>query len=377
MSSIDLQWVVNSPSPYNAQLFSFLDKAEWLDLQVHYKQLSLGSHPWKSDLTRGYTARSMKNTLGVDWHLVKLALMQTSTGKQRWFVVGSWTGLTCWLVFFATLVSRHGLIIWTDTPNLTRNRSGTNNALRKWALNWLFCRARYVMGTGSPALRALKTMGVPRNKLVNYPYWIDLASYGTNIDRRKDPSGADQPVVFISTGLIQNKRKGHDVVIRALGELKRKGVNGHEFWIAGTGPDENTLKSLAENLGVSDSVRFLGWVEPHDLQHKLANAHVYIHPSPINEPYGVAVIEAMASGLPVLGSDLTFAALDRVEEDKSGMIHVAGDYRQLASQMEVLVLNPERCLKMGAEAQAVSRSWPLARAEKILRQLMEGGNAGS
>jgi len=376
MYPIDLQWVVNSPSPYNAQLFAFLDKSDWLKLQVHYKKLSLETHPWKSDLTEGYSARSMDNMLGVDWRLFRLALTRASLGQTRWFIVGSWTGITCWMLFFATLLRGHGIVIWTDTPNLNCRRNSLKNVARKFALNWLFRRAHFLMGTGTPALEALRVMGAPPLKLVNFPYWIDLSGYEAKTDQRMDSTSVEEPVVFISPGLIQNKRKGHDVVIRALGELRKKGLMGYEYWIAGTGPDEGALKSLANELGVGDSVRFLGWVEPDDLQLRLASAHVYIHPSPINEPYGVAVIEAMASGLPVLASDLTFSALDRIEVGKSGMVHAAGSYRQLASQMETLIVNPERCLKMGAEAQAVSRMWPLERSEKILQPLLQSIEQG-
>lgn len=373
MSSIDLQWVVNSPSPYNAQLFSFLDKTEWLSLQVHYKRLSLGTHPWKADLTEGYHARSMKGRLGIDGHLLKLAVSRANVGQKRCFIVGSWTGFTCWLLFFATLLRGHELVIWTDTPNLPRKRSVPKRMLRGWALKWLFSRARFLLGTGTPALKALQELGAPQGKLVNFPYWIDLSGYGARLDQRKESPSDEQPMVFISTGLIQNKRKGHDVVIRALAELRKKDLSNYEYWIAGTGPDEKALKLLADELGVSDSVRLLGWMEPDDLKRKLANAHVYIHPSPIIEPYGVAVIEAMASGLPVLASDLTFAAMDRVQEGKSGMIHTSGDYQQLVSHMETLIGDPERCRQMGVQAQKVSQMWPLERSERILRPLLECG----
>ena len=134
------------------------------------------------------------------------------------------------------------------------------------------------MGTGQPAVDLLKDMGARPELVVNFPYWINvtaqLVSPGSDASARS--------LIFMSTGLIQNHRKGHNIVIRALAELCDSAQSPFEYWIAGTGPDEEALRTLASELGILDQVRFLGWVEPDSLPGCLQQADVFIHPLCVN-----------------------------------------------------------------------------------------------
>jgi len=365
MKSVELHWVVDSPSPYNAQLFEHIaQNTDWKQL-VHYKNMSLGTHPWKSELTKNHPVRAMKPRFGIDWQLVRTAVSGSNTQTTKWFVVSSWNDVNYWLVFLVLILRGGNLVVWTDTPNQTRKRSCLKKSLRATALKWLFRRCTYVMGTGQLAVDLLKDMGARPELVVNFPYWINvtaqLVSPGSDASARS--------LIFMSTGLIQNHRKGHNIVIRALAELCDSAQSPFEYWLAGTGPDEEVLRALASELGVLDQVRFLGWVEPDSLPGFLQQADVFIHPSPILEPYGVAVIEAMAAQLPVLASDLTCAGLDRIIVGENGFIHTAGDHQALARHMEVFLAEPGRAAVMGRAALATAQQWPMSRATGILQEM--------
>jgi glycosyltransferase involved in cell wall biosynthesis len=365
MKSVELHWVVDSPSPYNAQLFEYIAQNTDWNLLVHYKNMSLGTHPWKSELTKNHPTRYMQPRFGIDWELVRTALKGSNTQTTKWFVVGSWNDLNYWLLFLILIFRHHNLVLWTDTPNQARKRNPFKKNLRAMALKWLLRRCTYVMGTGQPAMDVLEDMGARPESLVNFPYWINVEL--PLVDRA--PDTPTEPLIFMSTGLIQNHRKGHDIVIRALAELRDSAVPPFEYWIAGTGPDEEVLRTLANELGVLDKVRFLGWVEPEGLPGFLQQADVFVHPSPILEPYGVAVIEAMAAQLPILASDLTCAGLDRITVGENGFIHTAGDHKALAQHMAVFLAEPGRAGAMGRAALTTALQWPMSRATSTLQEI--------
>lgn len=88
--------------------------------------------------------------------------------------------------------------------------------------------------------------------------------------------------------------KAHDVSLKALSQIPSA-----YLWIAGSGPLEVELKSLARDLGVAERVRFLGWVEDPSPLYRAADVCVF--PSRV-EPLGNVVIQAWAHGLPVVTS---------------------------------------------------------------------------
>ena len=91
---------------------------------------------------------------GVDWTLLQLALRQVSGHQPLAFIVGGWNHPTAWLLLLLLGLRRANFMIWTDTPDLVRKRVGLRQTVRREFLRWVFERARYVMGTGQPAMQA-------------------------------------------------------------------------------------------------------------------------------------------------------------------------------------------------------------------------------
>jgi glycosyltransferase involved in cell wall biosynthesis len=221
------------------------------------------------------------------------------------------------------------------------------------------------MGTGQPGVMALKEMGVPQTKLVIFPFYLDLRAFTREIV--PFPTDVGRAVRFISSGRIENSLKGHDVALRALEMASRGSERSFEYYIAGAGPDAMELRKLCSRLGIEEYVRFLGWIEPDELRRLYLAADVLIHASPVHDPFPNAVLEGMAAGLPVLGSDVSGSVKDRVEHGINGFIHRAGDAHVLAEQIRFFLKNPDKIAEMGRKARQTAEQWPIDRGVQIIK----------
>ena len=107
------------------------------------------------------------------------------------------------------------------------------------------------------------------------------------------------------------KRKNHEVIIRALAKTKNPNIY---FAICGKGPLKKYLQNLASKLGVYNRVKFLGF--RRDIPELCNTADISAFPSYI-EGLGLAGIEAMAAGVPLVSSNV-HGILDYVIDGKTG-----------------------------------------------------------
>lgn len=102
---------------------------------------------------------------------------------------------------------------------------------------------------------------------------------------------------FITVGSMgEGVNKRMDISIRAVANLKNKKIDAGLI-ICGDGKNRNNLENLAKDLGIPDSVYFLG--NRKDVHKIMSHCYAYLHSAPY-EPFGIVCIEAMASGLPVI-----------------------------------------------------------------------------
>ena len=121
------------------------------------------------------------------------------------------------------------------------------------------------------------------------PNGVDLHKFTPT--KQKD----GKPRVLLSVSRLTPKN-GLDLVIQALPL-----VRDIDFWVVGEGDQRGALEGLAKKLGVAERVRFLGYV-PHDrLNEYLHKAHAFIRVSR-DEGFGIAYLEAMAAGIPIIST---------------------------------------------------------------------------
>ena len=100
--------------------------------------------------------------------------------------------------------------------------------------------------------------------------------------------------------------KGHDRVIRALPAVLRKIPTVH-YMIVGSGDDIDRLQRLAIEMKLEEYITFCGFVPDHQLQSHYSSADLFVMPS-TGEGFGIVFLEAMLSGIPVMGGSIDGSA---------------------------------------------------------------------
>jgi glycosyltransferase involved in cell wall biosynthesis len=125
--------------------------------------------------------------------------------------------------------------------------------------------------------------------------------------------------------------KGHRVLIDALPIVRRRYPNAR-LVIVGDGPERHALERQAEHAGVANAVTFAGTLYP--TVDVLASADVFVFPS-LNEPQGLALLEAYAAGVPVVASR-TGGILEMLDHEVDGLLVDPDDAPSLAAAVERL-----------------------------------------
>jgi glycosyltransferase involved in cell wall biosynthesis len=133
------------------------------------------------------------------------------------------------------------------------------------------------------------------------------------------------------------ERKGLRDLIRAFAVLER---HRFELEIVGTGPEERELRELAACLGVAGEVRFMGALDRPAVAGRYRAADLFTLP-PIAEASGNAYAEALASGLPIVGTTVG-GIPDLVEHGVNGLLVPPGDPAALATAIRTLADDPHR-----------------------------------
>ena len=166
---------------------------------------------------------------------------------------------------------------------------------------------------------------------------------------------ADRPVVVCLSRLVP--RKGQDMLIRALPEVRRR-VPGAALVIVGGGPHRDALEQLAVRHGVTDHVVFTGGVPAAELPAHHAMADVFAMPCRTRgagldvEGLGIVYLEASATGVPVVAGR-SGGAPETVRDGKTGTVVDGRDIDEIASAVSDLLADPVRAAAMGA----AGRSW--------------------
>lgn len=128
------------------------------------------------------------------------------------------------------------------------------------------------------------------------------------------------------------------------------------------------LEAQVERLGLQDVVRFLG--ERRDALEIVANSDVFVMPSRQPEPFGLALVEAMALGRPVIATDAAGPS-DIITDDVDGVLVPLADAGALGEALLRVINQPELARRMGDQAAVRARDFPVARLVESLRLLYE------
>ena len=175
-------------------------------------------------------------------------------------------------------------------------------------------------------------------------------SHDTGALRRRWGVG-DEPVILTVARLVPHK--GQDMGIRALSMLARD-FPGLRYIMVGEGHDEQRLRALAKELGVSNRVGFVGAMRDDELPEAYATSTVYLGASRVDkeinvEGFGISFLEAGASGVPSVAGD-SGGVRSAVRDGETGIVVPPADPDAISDAIRSLLLNPERRKQMGRAA---------------------------
>jgi glycosyltransferase involved in cell wall biosynthesis len=212
--------------------------------------------------------------------------------------------------------------------------------------------ARRTIAISDYAGEFVERVGIaPRDRIRVIHYGIDSAKWDITPDERREHRqalglGADEIAVGIASRLVPDK--GHDVAINAFASLLPR-IPTARLLIAGAGPLQPELEALARRVLPADRVRFLGYVA--DMRGFFGACDMVLFPSlpSFGEGFGLAALEAMAAGVPVLASKAGPLA-EVVSDGVSGLVLPPGEPVAWAEAMVDLATNTERRLQLGEQA---------------------------
>lgn len=183
--------------------------------------------------------------------------------------------------------------------------------------------------------------------------------------------------VLLTVGRL-TRRKGHDVVLRALARLRRAGAPAAMRWLVlSDGELEDELKAMARSLGLDDVVRWVGPVPRHELPRYYALADLFVMPNRTLadddvEGFGIVFLEASASGVAVVGGR-SGGVPDAVEDGVTGLLVEGADEQAVAEAIGALLADDDRRRAMGEAGRRWARRFSAHEAASLVRDASRGG----
>lgn len=350
--------LTNIPTPYRLPLFQRLSERPGIALSVAFCAASEQNRRWQLVSPFSFDHVILPGgTLNLT--STDLVAIHVNGGVAEWvgarrldaLIVGGWSSPT--YLWAAAYCRRRGIpvVLWAGStagePSLGRLLTLPIVRLMVRAASAYIAygtaAARYLIGLGAPAAKIAHALNT-----VDLEHWAGAAARADRAALRRDLALGDR-ITFLYVGQLI-RRKGVDLLLEAFADARRATPN-IALVIAGEGQLEQELRAQAQRLGLDD-VRFVGHRAYGELPDYYAAADVVVLPSR-SEVWGLTVNEALASGRPVICSDVIGAAHDLVIGRPTGWVARAGSVVDLAARLrEAAGLAKAERQQMGREAQA-------------------------
>ncbi len=283
-----------------------------------------------------------------------------------------------------TLRARRPIQVWWTIENVVFMIREEHQDRHRWLFPAKRAAHRFLYRTGARLVNGIvvvssdtersfrETVGYRGGKLVVVPNAVDVERYPAAIDRNQVRTrlgfGPDDHLMTM-VGTFK-RQKGHRYLVEAARAVASGRASLH-ILLVGDGKLAASIRDDVESAGLSDRIHFLG--SRRDVPDLLAASDSFVLPS-LWEGLPVALVEAMASGLPVIATAVSGTS-EVMLDGRTGWIVPPGDADALAEAMADLLSDPAHAHAMGSAARArVAESFgALAQAEHLASLFRRGG----
>lgn len=342
----------NYPAPYRQPLFEAVGallEAQGVQLAVYYAAPTEPGRDWEVELTprhhRVYLARS--SALGGvtrEFQSFRYQGVRRLVRRlQPELALGD--GFSIGATQLSFLLDRQRFGIWSGA--IAREAYG-QHWLRGLQRRWIARRASFAITLSEAACAYLVQLGLAENRITCA---LNCASPADHLERAVRQTAASRPFKFLYVGGL-SPRKGVDRALRALASLLRepRAISAPaQLEIVGSGAEEGSLRSLCDELQLTDNVSFRGYLTGRELEQCYADADALLFPTR-HDIWGLVVNEAMQAAVPVIGSIDAVASVELIVPGVTGYAVDFDDSDAVARCMALWVNQPERAHAAGIAA---------------------------
>ena len=247
-------------------------------------------------------------------------------------------------------------ILFRGDSTLLDEQGGVKRMARRIFLKWVYRHIDIALYTGTNNKAYFKAHGLKDAQLVFAPHAIEnsrftdtAGDYSLRAKEWRAQLGFDEEdIVVLFAGKLEPK-KDPGILLKIARSVKD---NRLKFLLVGNGKLEKELKEEAATL---QNVKFLDFQNQQSMPvvYRLGNIFVLPSVGP-GETWGLALNEAMASGLPVVASDKVGGAIDLIQQGQNGYIFPHGNVEQLHDQLLSIASKPTF---MGRHSEEMIRAW--------------------
>ena len=208
-------------------------------------------------------------------------------------------------------------------------------------LSWILGKANFLCSTSEIMAKEMYRYIDKNSKIEVIPFGVDLEQFSPP-EFREAPPG--KQVVFGVAKYLQ-PIYGLDYLLKAFARVEHSHPGRALLKIAGNGPELGRLQTMAEKLGISDKVEWLGDITNSEVARFYQDLDVVVVPS-LEESFGVTAVEGSACARPIIASRV--GGLPEVVLDgKTGIMIESQNVDSLVDAMEYMLENPEERVRMG------------------------------
>lgn len=247
-------------------------------------------------------------------------------------------------------------------PHIATAHGSDVFGLQKWPLRaakaYVIQRADRVTVNSRATATQVESISPRPNGIARIPMGVSFNEMAGSPARIRAASGIGQGALIVFVGRLV-KAKGVDDLLGAVRILDSGGTDV-QLVVAGDGPERTRLEALSKSLRIADRVDFAGWIQQKDLPALLGRADVFVGPSRIvegesTEAQGLALLEAMAAGVPVVATSIG-GIEEIVVEGKTGLVVPANDSEAIARAVQRLLADHSLVLDLTSKARTMVNS---------------------